>query len=171
MIKSFKDYHKENNPGNYAAINVEKLPDFDLSSFQGQINTEPHITLIYSKDSAVPLDRIQKILDNHHLSGQEVEIIDVKIFDALDKGESTGCVVLGVHSPELNKVHQDLLSVGCQHSYPKFEAHATMIYDASLDDCKKIKEMLTASVVGQKLKLTDYKNNVIKKDWAKSLSK
>ena len=68
-MKSFKDYlveSQDTRKGNYVSIGCE-IPEIindDLDFDTGKPNKEPHITLIYSKNSNVDPKKIQEYLEN-----------------------------------------------------------------------------------------------------------
>lgn len=175
-MKSFGAWMKENNPGNYVSVNVSGLPLNLVASIPGQSSPEPHITLMYSKESNVPLDHIDYVMRRKKLIGSVVPISGVDVFDtpADDSGnreESLGCIVMTVNSSILNDTHDQLVRLGCKHSYTPFQAHATLIYNCPIYQCR-----MTAAEIQKRLDsgeeypltITSYNNTRVIEDWVDS---
>ena len=163
-MKSFNEWIKENNPGNYVSIGVELLPTESLNGIDGTITPEPHITLMYSKGSAVPLNQVQNILDKSNIKNSEATVTGLNVFsDKENVGKSA--LVLELDHPELHKLHDQLSATGCKHSFIPYVPHATLAYGVPTDDAYELASKLKESLVGSKLKLTDYTNAPVKEDW------
>lgn len=172
MHTSFANWVKENNPGNYVSVDVTGLPIQLVSYLPGIVNSKPHITLMYSKNSHVPLEHIDYVLRRYKIIGSTVFVDDAAIFDSQDDS-SKGCIVLKVVSPVLTDIHNHLSRIGLKHSYQEFSPHATLIYDVPLDQAKielqHIKNYINDN--GVTLQLTKFNNEYIKENWASELSK
>jgi hypothetical protein len=170
-MKTFKEWMKETNKGNYVSVNVTGLPLHLVSTLPGKVNPEPHITLMYSKESSVPLSHVDYVLKRKSLDGQTLMVTGVDVFDDKDDEgntkEQTGCLVLKVHSPTLNDIHNHLMRLGCKHSYADFKPHATLIYGCPLEQCKiAAKEIQQHINDGMFLTCNGYNNNHIIENWA-----
>ena len=172
-MKSFGDWVKESNPGNYVSIDVENIPTQFVQALPGIINSKPHITLMYSKDSGVPFDHVSYVLKRYNLQGVEIPIVGVDVFDSQVENavEPLGCIVLKVKDERLNAIHQMLLSFGAKHSYAEFEPHVTLIYDCPIDQCKLAAADIEKKIrdAGLFVRCTTYNNEPVKSDWAKTL--
>ena len=170
-MKSFSDWVKENNPGNYVSVNVTGLPTRYVSTLEGIVTPDPHVTLMYSKASAVPLHFIDQVLARRKLSGLQLQVVGVDVFDSQDDPEK-GCIVLEVKNSALNDVHNHLLRIGCKHSYPEFKPHATLIYDVPLEQARLAAQEIKAKLYDEGLFLTctTTNNQWIKENWAKEAS-
>ena len=175
-MTSFKEFHAANNPGNYVSVDVEGLPLHLVRALPGKHNTKPHITLMYSKESAVPLEHVNFILRRwERILGTSVQVTGVDVFDSVPKDgtrdTTLGCIVLKITDSRVESIHQQLLSYGMKHSYVPFSAHATLIYDCELSQCKTVAEEIKKSLQTEPilLKLTKFNNQHIIKDWAEKL--
>ena len=176
MATSFKEYHAQNNPGNYVSVDVTGLPTQLVAGLPGIINTSPHITLMYSKESAVPLEHVQFILKRRqNVIGTQVKVIGADVFDSVPKdGErdvTQGCIVLKINDPQLTAIHNHLVAYGMKHSYPEFSAHATLIYDLDIGQCREALPVIQRAVDSGEvyLTLTKFNNERIVEDWAEKL--
>lgn len=175
-MKSFSAWVAENNPGNYVSVDVDGMPLHLVSTLPGKVNTKPHITLMYSPESAVPLDHIQYLLNRRSMLGSSVMVTDADIFDSLPdpengRPEHLGCIVLKVNSPQINDLHFALQRLGCKHTYTPFSAHATLIYNCPIDQCKLVLDDIKRAISDDGLFLTcrGFNNEHIVKDWAERL--
>lgn len=175
-MTSFKEFHRTNNPGNYVSVDVEGLPLPLVTSLPGKPNTKPHITLMYSKESAVPLEHVNFILRRwERILGTSVKVTGVDVFDSVPKdGERNsklGCVVLKITDDRIEAIHQQLLSYGMKHSYVPFSAHATLIYDCDIHQCRTVADEIEKTLDTEPilLKLTKFNNERIISDWSEKL--
>lgn len=168
---------KDNNPGNYVSLDVSGLPLHLVATLPGIVNTDPHITVMYSKNSNVPLSHIDYVMQRKKIIGSSVFVSGVNVFDSSpnennERDVSKGCLVLTIKSVPINDLHDQLCRLGCKHSYTPFHAHATLIYDCDLEQCKLAAEEIQKLIdSGQTfpLTITGYKNNRIKENWTDSL--
>lgn len=170
-MKSFSEWVKESNPGNYVAVNVTGLPVQIVSALPGKVTPDPHITLMYSKNSGVPLANIDYVLKRRSIVGQHIMVTGVDLFDSndvkTDSGEPTCCIVLKVTSTTLNDIHNNLIRLGCKHSYDKYEPHATLIYGAPVGQATLAKKDIEHKISeGIMLTCTSFVNNHIVENWA-----
>lgn len=176
-MKSFSSWVAENNPGNYVSVDVTGLPLSLVAGLPGQVNSKPHITLMYSPESNVPLEHIAYALNRKPLNGVVVPVTGVDIFDSPpdendNRVEHVGCIVLKVNSQPINDLHNHLVRLGCKHTYNPYQAHATLIYDCPIEQCK-----LAAKEIEQKIKdegifltCTKFNNQAIDKNWVAGLN-
>ena len=170
-MKTFAEWVKENNPGNYVAVNVTGLPTKYVSALEGIVTPDPHVTLMYSKGSAVPLHFIDQVLARRKLSGVPLQVVGVDVFDS-QEDPSKGCIVLEVKNQILTDIHNHLLRIGCKHSYSEFKPHATLIYDVPLEQAKLTADDIRRNLDGGLfLTCTTTTNQHIKENWAKEASK
>lgn len=176
-MKSYTDWVKENNPGNYVSVDVEGLPTSFVSSLPGIVTPKPHITLMYSKNSHVPLDHINYVLNRRKVSGILVPVVGVSVFDSApsdngERDEALGCIVLNVASDVLTDIHAHLTRLGCKHSYPNFEPHATLIYDCPVEQCRIVADEIRREIANSAINLrcTTTHNEHIKENWASNPS-
>lgn len=173
-MKSYSDWVRETNPGNYVSVDVIGLPLQLVSALPGQTNDKPHITLMYSKESSVPLDHVAYVLSRKKVIETIIPVIDVSIFPDSESTpeQKLGCIVLKVRHPMLNDIHEHLLRIGCKHSFTPFEPHATLIYKCPIEQCElaldDIKKIIAAD--GIFLTCTKYNNEVVNKNWVKDLA-
>lgn len=176
-MKSFSSWVKENNPGNYVSVDVEGLPLNLVAALPGTVNTKPHITLMYSPESSVPLDHINYVLGRKSLLGAVVPVTGVDIFDSLPddtngRSEHIGCIVLKVNSPQINDLYNHLVRLGCKHTYNPFKAHATLIYNCPIDQCRIATKEIQSKIARDGMFLTckGFNNNFIDKNWVDKLN-
>ena len=175
-MKSFASWVAENNPGNYVSVDVTGLPLSLVAGLPGQVNTKPHITLMYSPESNVPLDHIAYVLKRKSLNGVVVPVTGVDIFDSpSDKtdnlAERVGCIVLKVNAQQINDLHNHLIRLGCKHTYNPYQAHATLIYNCPIEQCRLALNDIRKKISTEGLFLTclGFNNQAIIKDWAEKL--
>lgn len=176
-MKSFSSWVKENNPGNYVSVDVEGLPLTLVASLPGTVNSKPHITLMYSPESSVPLDHINYVLGRKSLLGAVVPVTGVDIFDSESddtngRSEHVGCIVLKVNSPQINDLHNHLVRLGCKHTYNPFNAHATLIYNCPIDQCRIAAKEIQSKIARDGMFLTckGFNNDFIDKNWVDKLN-
>ncbi len=170
-MKTFHEWVKENNPGNYVSVNVTGLPTRYVSTLEGTVTPEPHVTLMYSKLSSVPLHFIDQVLSRRKLAGVQLQVVGVDVFDSQEDPDK-GCIVLEVKNQMLTDIHNHLLRIGCKHSYAEFKPHATLIYDVPLEQAHiTAKEIQSEISEGIYLTCTTTNNQWIKENWAKETSK
>lgn len=179
-MKSFKDYlveAQDTGKGNYVSIGCE-IPEIindELAFNTGKPNKEPHITLIYSKNSNVNPKKIQEYLENTYKKGATAcKVIEAAKFDSLPKDgerdENLACVVLKIKSTKLEQIHSDLKDFGLEHSYPEFSAHLTLYYDVDRGEASKwVDEINSGKLLDRLLiSVSGFKSNTIIKDWSES---
>lgn len=173
-MKSYSEWVKDTNPGNYVSVDVTGLPLQLVSALPGQTNDKPHITLMYSKDSAVPFDHVAYVLKRKNIIGAVVPVVGVDIFPDSEStpGQKLGCIVLKVKHPMLTDIHEHLLRIGCKHSFTPFEPHATLIYKCPIEQCElalvDLKKTIAAD--GIFLTCTKYNNEAVNKNWVNDLA-
>lgn len=173
-MKSYSEWVKDTNPGNYVSVDVTGLPLQLVAALPGQTNDKPHITLMYSMNSAVPFEHVAYVLKRKNIIGAVVPVVDVDIFPDSESTpeQKLGCIVLKVKHPMLNDIHEHLLRIGCKHSFTPFEPHATLIYKCPLEQCElaiaDLKKTIAAD--GIFLTCTKYNNQAVNKNWVKDLA-
>lgn len=180
-MKSFKDYlveSQDTGKGNYVSIGCE-IPEIindDLDFDTGKPNKEPHITLIYSKNSNVDPKKIQEYLENTYKKGSTAcKVIEAAKFDSLPKDgerdENLACVVLKLKSTKLEQIHSDLKDFGLKHSYPDFSAHLTLYYNVDRAEASKWVDKINNEKIlkDMLIPVSGFKSNTIIKDWSESV--
>lgn len=175
---TFRQYILESATGNYVSTDLASdLPTFGLSEKYPNANICPkydqHVTLIYSKDTNIPLGRVAKFLKTEPQKFRAV-ISDVAAFDSPAKdGErdaSTCAIVLKLDSPELKAVHEGLKQIGLKHSYEDFSPHISLIYGFPRADKEECLNFIRKQITGElSVDLRSFNNNKIIKDWAEKL--
>lgn len=167
-MKSFAEWMKDNNPGNYVSVGLDGLPTHLVDDLPGKVNPEPHATLMYSKNSGVPIPVVQQILDKHRLDGQAAIATGAKAFpDSSEPGLS--CVVLTLEHPVFHGINQELTALGAKHSFHPFEPHATLMYQIPTDLAIKRAEELSEKVRDMQLPFKDFENHIINEGWVNSI--
>lgn len=173
---TFKQYLLESG-GNYASIDLaEPLPDMNLAKRYGGSKVcdfhDQHVTLIYSKDSNVSQNKVADYLGR--IESIEAKVTGVAAFDSVPKDgerdENLCTIVLKIDSPELEKIHTDLSDMGMTHSYKEYSPHISLLYDFPRDDKDEVMKYIATKIpVGHIVKLSGFKNDVIKKNWTAKL--
>ena len=173
MIKSFSDWMKENNPGNYVSIGVKSIPLDLVQGMDGIPCTEPHVTLMYSKGSAVPVNHIEPFLNKHEqaLTSQPATVKGTNVFADVNKDASKGCIVMELDHPSLHSLHQDISSVGCKHSFSPLQPHATLIYGVPIDQAHAKAKEIEDKVKGMQVNLGGFTNQLVNENWTDTLNK
>ena len=178
MIKSFKEYlaeAKDTNTGNYVSVGCS-MPEIskDLELKSGNPNKEPHVTLIYSKESTEnPKDILSDIQVRFGTKEILCEVIGAAKFDSLPKkgerDENKACIVLKLKSKKLEDIHEFLKNKGLKHSYPEFSPHLTLFYGVDRDEANGVVATLNATGILEDLVLScsGFKSNTIIEDWGK----
>lgn len=169
-MKSYSQWLKDSNPGNYSAVGITGLPLDLVAGIVGTPNTKPHATLMYSKNSGVPLATVQAILDKHNIEGQEATVKGVNVFPDSSSPDKSA-LVLELEHPGLAAIHQDLLSVGCKHSFSPFCPHATLAYGVDTNTAHDLAKSLHDKISGMKLGLSGFENNHVNENWVATLNK
>jgi 2'-5' RNA ligase len=177
---TFRQYIIESANGNYVSTDVATdLPNFGLDAKYPDANITPridqHVTLIYSKETNIPLGKVEKFLKTCPQKFTAT-IKDVAAFDSVPKDgerdESKCAIVLKLDSSDLKAIHDGLKGIGLKHSYPDFSPHITLIYGFPRDqkeECMKfIKDQIKDNMT---INLKHINNNKIIKDWAEKLEK
>ncbi len=175
---TFRQYIIESNTGNYVSVDVASdLPSFGLPEKYPDANVCPrhdqHVTLIYSPNTNMPLGKVDKFLKTLPKSFTAT-VSDVAAFDAVPKnGERDGnkcTIVLKLKSPELKEVHDGLKGIGLTHTYEDFSPHVSLIYGFPRDRKDECLEFIRSQIKdGMTVKLKDFNNNKIIKDWSSTL--
>jgi hypothetical protein len=163
---SFKDYLREStNAGNYVSIKCSDLGRF----FDALYVTPPksgesppagdyHCTLMYSKGSSVPPNRIQKFLDANFSAPITCNIVGIDCFDSIPKDGSRdaakSCLVLKLDNPTLGIIHNSLVPFGLKHSYAEYNPHVTLRYNMSVTEAHVYRDMLNEFPELRELTLT-----------------
>lgn len=163
MFKTFGEFLSEAKEakGNYVSINGE-LANEGLDLGTGVFTKEPHVTLIYSKESNKSLKDIQKVIDTF----PEKVTAEFDSMEAFDDGDLYA-LVLKLKSDELIAMNKKLEDAGLKHSYD-YQPHMTYAYNLPKDVCERLKKELANRYKGKTFTLSCYNNNYIIKDWATS---
>lgn len=176
MIKSFKEYlaeAKDTNTGNYVSVGC-LMPEIskDLELKSGNPNKEPHVTLIYSKESTEnPKDILSDIQVRFGTKEILCGVIEAAKFDSLPKkgerDENKACIVLKLKSKKLEDIHEFLKGKGLKHSYPEFSPHLTLFYDVDSDEANTVVSTLnaTGALDGLTINCSGFKSNTIIEKW------
>lgn len=171
MIFSFRQYLLEatdTKTGNYVQVR-SKFPDFlsELSVDSGKVSKDPHITLVYSKESSVDKD---KLLDNVRSKFKEYGIAKITSADKFDSQEddSLACIVLKLDAPLLRKINSYIITVGdIKHSYDEFEPHLTLFYDVKKEEAEYWVDYINRKYTGEVVHFKGFDSKYIIKDWNK----
>lgn len=176
---TFKQFLLESAGGNYVSIDLDtELPDFGLTKMYPNAKLcqfkDQHVTLVYSKETSVPLPKVQQYLDNSCPKFIHANVIECAAFDSIPKDgerdENLCTVVIKIKSPDLVVVHEGLKSLGLKHSYDEFSPHISLIYDFPRSDKDAALAHINKLIDGGTIvKLSGYKNDKIKTDWTSKL--
>lgn len=159
-MKTFREFIMENtSKGNYVSINGE-LKDEGIDLGSGVFTKSPHVTLMYSKDSNVPMKDVQKVIDQFP-EAVEAEYESMEQFNDDDKY----ALVLKLKSDQLHEMHEQLKDIGLTHSYD-YQPHMTYAYNLTEDECNRARKELETMYEGRKFTLSGYNNQNVIKDWA-----
>lgn len=177
---SFKEYLFESldsYPGNYVCSYCEKpiVPDSMLPQSGKRPEDNYHITLIYSQFSDVDQRIIANLLE---MVPRDYDLVYdlVDCFDSIKEGETEAtkaALVLKVVSPTAEKIHESLVSLGMEHSFPEFSPHVTLAYDVDIDEARecmgKLNVWLSELDNKPRLTTTRFESKPIDKDWVSKL--
>ena len=115
--------------GTYVGMSYDTLTAYALCEWAAAVGipnvVQPntvHTTIMYS----------QTTIDPVFYRGEELRSMNMTIrpsgFDIFD-----GSLVMLLDAPELVKMHEELISAGGTHDYPRYNPHVTISYDASVD--------------------------------------
>ena len=178
MIKKFREYLLEatdTKTGNYVSVGCatpDILKNLDMKS--GSPNKEPHVTLIYSKESKLnPKDVLSDIQVKFGTKDIPCEVVEAAKFDSLPKKSERdmhkACIVLKLKSKKLDEIHSFLKAEGLSHSYPEFSPHLTLYYDVDADEASIVTSTLNATGVleGLTISCSGFTSTTIIEDWNK----
>lgn len=165
---SFKEYliieARDTKHGNYVSVGAQfpKIMDqMDISS--GSKSKDPHITLVYSKESTVDA---KKLLSRLNQSFKDYGVAEIIGADQFGKEDDKSCIVLKLKSPQLSKINTALCSFGdIKHSYDKFSAHLTLFYDVDQWEAEYWVDWLNNTIKGSMLEFKGFKSTTIIEDW------
>ena len=87
-----------------------------------------HVTIMYSKNKGPDQSNMVNGVNSVSHHQYDVPLVGtVTEFEEWDGHNNEGYLVAKIDSPELNKLHEKWKSFGCEHSFPDFEAHTTII--------------------------------------------
>lgn len=164
---SFRQYLIEatdTKTGNYVSVGT-KFPDFieKMDVQTGSRSKDPHITLVYSKESTVDKNALLNAIRQNFKDYGVAEIIGA---DSFGSEEDTACVVLKLKSPQLTKINTALCAFGdIKHSYDKFNPHLTLFYDVKKEEADYWVDWLNQRVKGQMLEFKGFESTNIIEDW------
>ena len=93
---------------------LDSKPPFDPA----ELRDEAHVTLVYSKEKSIDLDKLK--MNTINLSAR---VTGVEYWDGHN---NTGYVVAKLASDTLPCLHQSLKDAGAQHSFPEYSPHMTI---------------------------------------------
>lgn len=120
--------------------------------YLNQLYSMAHVTIMYSKEKAPdPTGLVGN--DAHTLSHHSYDrplIGVITQFEEWDGHDGTGYLVAKLGSEDLNKLHEKWKAAGCEHSFPEFEAHLTIMspYSPGLVDIQMLNDRLNEFPVG-----------------------
>jgi hypothetical protein len=108
-------------PDEHSILKLGKL--VSDAPFKPLQRTAMHVTVLYHKEALPfgvkpPMDRL--------CSGS---LVRLKVWTD-DKQKQV--LVAAIDSPELQRLHQELLGEGMQHSFPDYQTHLTLCYDTPM---------------------------------------
>jgi 2'-5' RNA ligase len=134
-----------------------------------------HITLIYSQFSDVDQRLISNLLQMVPVD-YDLVYDSVDCFDSKKEGETDpteAALVLKVNSPTAIKIHESLVSLGMEHSYPEFSPHVTLAYGVDIEEAYRCKNELNLWLEGlpvrPRVTTTRFESKAIDKDWVSKL--
>ena len=179
---SFKRFCEATNStaGNYVSIDAKDPNGFMLPArLRPKTGTEVkladrHVTLVYSEKSNLDPVKLLKVIEDKFPKKIQAEIIGFDCFDALPKNGTRdvkkSTLVMKLKSPVLDKIHERLVELGCQHSYDKFSAHVSLYYDVEINECHQLKKTLERKThLPMQIELSGYKSEPIDDDWENKL--
>lgn len=180
-MKSFREYILEeaSKPeGNYVALKYADINDFpipDTKTGSAVLPDKRHVTLMYSKESSVCPKMVENyMLKNHPVDSLTAIATKAELLDDIPKegerDENKGTIVLKLHSSQLNKMHEDLKTLGLKHSYDEFSPHVSLVYGVDRDEGLRHVEYLNSlGMFPHLVNLTGIQSEVIKTNASKSL--
>jgi len=135
----------ERRTGTYAAVRYDKASCEALKALMtlwnvpNPINPDHfHSTLIYSR-KPVPEDK-QHNMDHAELKrlGWKFPISGFRMMDSSSEIHDKTVLVLMLHAPELEALHDKLIASGATHDFESYDAHITISYSAPGFDWSKI---------------------------------
>lgn len=173
---SFRQYTEsaDTGKGNYASIKC-KFPDIiaEVNPNTGKINKDPHVTLIYSKESDLDPSNVLETL-NKNKGIIVAEVIGAAKFDSTPKegerDDNLACIVLKLKSQKLDRIHKDLKEMGLTHSYPDFSPHLTLYYNVDREEAENWVKTLNKNkdVIGSMIELKGFESANIITGWNES---
>jgi hypothetical protein len=124
-------------------------------------DTDLHATLVYSKGTDIPEDKIRKMLaaGKQEFTGT---IEHVSKFDS--QKDSTMCtIVLEIDSYDLEKIHKKLIKLGANHSYGEYRPHVSIVYDIPVNEAEAIIPKLNSKMDPQEIKFSGFTVEPIRK--------
>jgi 2'-5' RNA ligase len=119
----------------------------------GNRSKDPHITLVYSKESSVDKNKLLKSIQQSFKDYGVAEIIGAAAFREDDKA----CIVLKLKSPQLSRINTALCSFeDIKHSYPEFNPHLTLFYDVNQEEADYWVDWLNQRVKGKMLEFKGF---------------
>lgn len=164
---SFRQYLIEatdTKTGNYVSVGTQFPKFMDQMDVQtGSKSKDPHITLVYSKESSVDKNALLKSLNQQFKDYGVAEIIGA---DSFGKEDGKGCIVLKLKSPMLTKINKALCSFGdIKHSYDEFSPHLTLFYDVNQEEADYWVDWLNSRIKGQMIQYKKFDSTNIIEDW------
>lgn len=178
---SFKQYLTESSQsGNYVCTHTDapNVPDSLLPKSGTVVPAgKHHLTLVYSEFSDVDQRLVNNLLQMLPDS-LELIVTGSEVFDSKDdEGNTTdkGTLVLKIKNSFIDQLHESLVSLGMQHSYPEYAQHVTVAYKVDREECyeksNQINAYLMSLPVPIVLNTNGYESKAIDRNWADSLKK
>lgn len=137
------------------------MDQMDVST--GSKSKDPHITLVYSKESSVDKNKLLKSLQQ---SFKDYGVAEITGADSFGKEDNKACIVVKLKSPQLNKINVALCSFGdIKHSYDEFSPHLTLFYDVNQEEADYWVKWLNMRIKGQMIEFKGFESTNIIEDW------
>ena len=175
---TFKEFLNESCEGNYVSTftSMPILPTNFLPK-SGTIVPEGkhHLTLVYSEFSDVDSRLIRNLVQMLPPS-LDLVVLSAEVFDSKDENDDLtdkGTLVLKVKNRFVDQLHDSLISLGMQHSYPDFAQHVTIAYkvdrEEAYEKAGQLNDFLQELPTPIVLKTNGYESEGIDKNWSDKL--
>lgn len=164
---SFRQYLIESTDtktGNYVSVGTA-FPHFieQMDVQTGTKSKDPHITLVYSKESTVDKNKLLKLLNQQF---KDYGVAEITGADQFGKEDNKACIVLKLKSPMLTKINTALCQFGdIKHSYDEFSPHLTLFYDVHQEEADYWVDWLNSKTKGQLIQYKKFESTNIIEDW------
>ncbi len=163
--KEYAEQQPKIHKGNYVAVRVSDIPKQYVSSLNGEMSDDPHITLMYSPKTDVGNSIIDYILKKYDIRNSYVKVTGVDVFPKSDGDTDLACIVLLIEDSRLNDIHNGLKRIGCVSTYDVYRPHCTLMYNIPKEQAEITANLIRGTIMnsGIYLKTTTYINEELKK--------